>query len=1024
MRRPHYRTCILAPLLIGTALSTFAAQDPVDFNRDIRPILADKCFHCHGPDAKNQKSDFRLDTEAHAYAKLGARFGIKPGSLAESEVHARIRTTDPDDQMPPPSSKRAISTAEKDTLDAWITQGAKWDQHWAFKQPVRPRLPETKASWGRNPIDAFVLHKLEAEGLRPSPRAERETLFRRAALVTTGLPPTPAQMDRFLADPSDQGYQQAIARLMGSIDYAERQALRWLDAARYADTDGYQNDAGRSNWPWRDWVIKAFRENMPFDQFTIEQIAGDMLPDATSSQVLASAFNRNHRQNSEGGALSEEFFVENVIDRVETTSTVWLGLTMGCTRCHDHKYDPISQREFYQFFAYFNNIGESGTGKGVSANPILKTRSPLSQPSADLAKRIKAAGLVTAEAENTLEQRLEHWAKTFSIKAEAEKNAWMPGEVLEAKSSVGKLKKEPDSSWRLTGAHKKRATYTVTVAPGAGRLTGLRLDALPHDAFTKPRQLARSSNGNFVLSEVEIRVGQRAIPIRQVSATFAQKDYPATNLIDGNPATGWAVYAGTGPAPVSAFFLFASPVEAKAKTTLTVTLRHSSKFADHNLGRFMLLLTSSDAPDLKGSGGLQPAVLAVLKKTAGGRSDADHQLLRDYFRTIDGPLLAAKAEQAKLEKEMGKQGFKEVPVMVMRERQGNRMPAYLLNRGQYTEPDKSEELARKLPAALFPGPAESQPKDRLELARWLVSPENPLTARVIVNRTWQGLFGTGLVKTVEDFGAQGEVPPNPGLLDWLAVEFMESGWDYQALLSLILASETFQQSARVTADLLERDPQNRLLARGPRYRLDGFVIRDAALQAAGILTRKAGGPPVKPYQPSGLWNAVSGGSNIRYTPGKGADLYRKSMYTYWKRAVNPPRQIIFDAGGRETCNVHERVTNTPLQALVLMNDVTFVEAARHLAERVLKEKHPRARDRLARIYRYANARSIDARTLDILSDNLVFFQPHFKAHPEAAAAFLAAGESPRDESLDPVEHAAYAAVAHLVLNLDETMTLE
>jgi hypothetical protein len=1012
-------TLFLCILLTGGAMKVVAA--PIDFNRDVRPILSDRCFHCHGPDAKNQKSDFRLNTKANAYADLGGYFGIKPGSLKDSELHARIRTADPDDVMPPLDSKRTLSEAEKAILDAWITQGATWDRHWAFKQPFRPALPETKSTWGENPIDRFVLTHLEKKGLQPAPRASRETLLRRAALAATGLPPTPEQMDAFLKDGSDTAYQREVQRLLDTMDYAERQALKWLDGARYADTDGYQNDGERSNWPWRDWVIQAFDDNMPFDQFTIEQIAGDMLPDATPSQMLASAFNRNHRQNSEGGALAEEFFVENVIDRVETTSVVWLGLTVGCARCHDHKYDPISQREFYQLYAYFNNIGENGTGKGTTANPIQKMRSPLSKPSPKLAAEISTAEQVFQAAQGGLDQRLETWVAAYDVK-KADADSWKLANITSAKPTTGKLEKQEDGSWKLAGK-ANQATYTLQIKSDSQRVTGIRIDALPYPSFTKPRQLARSSNGNFVLSEVVILVDGKPQALKPATATFAQDKYPASYLTDGKPTTGWAIY-DTKPYPVSAFILLAQPLELKADSTLTVELRHQSQFGDHNLGRFILMTTQSDTPDLKGSAGVNPEVIAAIKQPKDQRSKKQQELLLNHYRTIDGPLLAAKAEQARLETEFGKQGFKEVPVMVMRERPGTRMPAYLLNRGQYTEPDKSEELPRGVPAALFNGPSETMPQDRLELARWLVSRDHPLTARVFVNRVWQGVFGTGLVKTVEDFGAQGEVPPNPDLLDWLAVEFIESGWDVKALYTLIFTSETFQQSSKVTAAMLERDPENRLLAHGPRYRMDGFSIRDSALQAAGLLNNKAGGPPVKPYQPTGLWNVVGSNANTRYGVSKGPDLYRKSMYTYWKRAVNPPRQIIFDAAGRETCNVNNRVTNTPLQALVLMNDVTFVEAARNLAERALKDGSPKAQDRLNRIYSLATARMADSRTLEILTDSLMYYQPYFKAQPAEAKAFLAAGQSPRDASLDPAEHAAYTAVAHLVLNLDECITLE
>lgn len=1025
--RSRRRTSVAAGFLAfaisaGVAL-VVAGEEPIDFNRDIRPILSDQCFHCHGPDAKNQKSDFRLDTRDNLFADLGGYFGVKAGSLEDSELHWRIRSDDAADVMPPPDSNRSLSDAQKDLLDRWIREGAPYAGHWSFDPPIRPEAPSVKnADWNRNPIDRFILSRLNQENLAPTAKADRTTLLRRAALALTGLPPTPDQVDAFLADESTDAWPKQIDRLLDSIDYAERQTLLWLDAARYADTDGYQNDAERSNWPWRDWVIRSFHENQPFDQFTIEQLAGDMLPDATPDQVLASAFNRNHRQNSEGGALAEEFFVENVIDRVETTSTVWLGLTTGCARCHDHKYDPITQREFFQLYAYFNNIGERGTGKGVTANPILTIGSPLRIPPPELTERRDTARKAVTVAESSLKDRFEAWA-VAALKPRRDGD-WRSADVVAATTTKGNLKAEADGSWILEGNVKENATYTVTIDAGSDRITGLRLDALTHPSFAKPRQLARSVNGNFVLGEVSVKANGKPVPIREAIATFAQDNYPVKNLIDGKPGTGWAIHSDK-PENVSAFLLFETPLESDDEPhKLVVTLTHASPFKDHNVGRFQLQLTGQDHPDLEGASPFPAEVLAALKTPAEQRNKNQQKTLLDHYREVDVPLRSARQELQKIERQLTSAGFGEVPVMVMQERDGEPRPAYFLHRGQYTEPDLSEALPRAIPASLHSETLDNQPKDRLELARWIVSPENPLTARVVVNRVWQSLFGTGIVKTTEDFGLQGEMPIHPELLDWLAVEFRESGWNLKALFRLILTSETFQQGSMIDPTLLSRDPENRLLARGPRYRLDGFSIRDSALQAANLLHREPGGPPVKPYQPPGLWNAVNQNQNFRYNPSQGDDLYRKSLYTYWKRAVNPPRQIIFDAAGRETCNVRRRATNTPLQALALMNDETFLEAARHLAERTAKTEPSNSNAIVSELYAHATAREATPETVAILSDSLAYYREHFSGNEEGAQAFLSIGASPRDESLDVAEHAARTAVAHLVLNLDETITLE
>lgn len=997
----------------------------VDFNRDIRPILSDKCFHCHGPDAKNQKSDFRVDTRENALKDLGDYAGVVPGDLEKSELHWRIRAEqDDDDLMPPADSNRVLSAREKDLLDQWIKEGAEYDQHWAFKTPVKAEFPKLDAEtekWVRNPIDRYVAGHLAELGLKPSSEADDSTLVRRAALTLTGLLPN--------REVAGKKYEDAVEDLLGSMDYAERQALRWLDAARYADTDGYQNDAERKNWPWRDWVIQAYHENKPFDEFTIEQLAGDMLPDATTEQILASAFNRNHRQNSEGGALAPEFYVENVIDRLETTSTVWLGLTMGCARCHDHKYDPLSQKEFYQLFGYFNNIGERGTGKGVSANPVMQIRSPLMKIPESLTKELDAAKAEEDKVEKDFPNRLKQWEEKMAKAAPSDAPVWTTESTAKAKveGAKGNLNRQEDGTWLFGKGSFAKVDYHLTI-PGEldeQIIAGIQLDALVDASFTKPRQLSQSTNGNFVLSEFEVQHNGNPVVISSVSATFEQDRYPIKNTVDGNANTGWAVYGKDfKPGPVSATFALADPIQLKLGDKLEILMRHQSGFANHNVGRFQLHF-SSTTPKLNDKSSISPKVMAVLQLPEKQRNPAQKKVLADHFRTIDPVQKRAQRKREAIEKKIANSGGGPVPVMVMKEKAGARTPAYFLDRGQYDAPDKSEELPRKLPAALFSGSEEAQPKDRLELASWIVSKDNPLTARVIVNRIWQEHFGVGLVKTAEDFGVQGEVPIYAELLDWLAVEFMESGWDVKGLHRLIVSSATYRQNSAVTKELIEKDPHNRLMARGPRFRLDGFAIRDNALKAAGILNEQVGGPPVKPYQPTGLWNAVSGGAGTRYNPAKGGDLFRKSIYTYWKRAVNPPRQLIFDAGGREACNVAVKRTNTPLQALVLMNDVTFVEAARNLAEQVLKDKGSNLDEkRILKIFQAATGAEPSKRALGILQKNLTWFQKHYAANPAEAEAYLKAGASPRDDSIPAIDHAAWTAVAHLVLNLDQTLTVQ
>ncbi|MDP7048284.1 MAG: PSD1 and planctomycete cytochrome C domain-containing protein [Verrucomicrobiota bacterium] len=748
--------------------------EPVRFNRDVRPILSDNCFECHGPDAAKRKADLKLDTGELSQAVVVA------GRPGESELFQRITHTDPDERMPPTNSGRALTPANIETLRAWIEQGGEWGKHWAFIPPKRPAIPAVKdAAWSSGGIDRFVLAKLQQAGLQPSLPADRETLLRRVAFDLTGLPPTPREIDAFLADTASGAYERVVDRLLASPRYGERMAMDWLDAARYADSHGYSLDRRRVMWPWRDWVIRAFNDNMPFDQFALEQLAGDLLPDATLAQKVATGFNRNHSIQSEGGVINEEYRVETVVDRVETTSAVFLGLTFGCARCHDHKYDPISQREFYEFYALFNNVPETahvGNADKLADKPFVKV------PSA-------------AQREQMERQRAE----------------------------IAVLEKKPEAENQLKVARKALAA-----------------------------------------------LGQ-AVPTAMVM------------------------------------------------------------------------------------GELSPA-----RKT------------------------------------------------------------FVLSRGQYDQPG-DDEVDAGLPLALGRWPA-GVPRNRLGLAKWLVSGANPLTARVTVNRLWQMHFGTGIVRSVEDFGAQGEWPTHPALIDWLADEFVRGGWNRKAMHKLIVMSTTYRQSSRVTPALLEADPANRLLARGSRFRLHAEMIRDHALSTSGLLVGWLGGESVRPYQPPGLWDDVVYENVPRFVQDHGDKLYRRSLYTYWKRSVPPPNMQAFDAPSREVCVLTRAKTNTPLAALVLMNDPTFVEASRKLAGRVLRDGGATTESRLTLLHRLVCGRRPTERELGLLRGALADFQASFSAKPAAALRLLAVGESPRDEAFDLEELAAYASLANAVLGIDEAIT--
>ncbi len=820
---------VLNRVVLGAILAlgppSLTGADSIDFNREIRPLLADACFECHGPDAKTRRAKLRLDTREGLFRTRDGVAVVAPGKSGESELLRRVRSTDPDEQMPPPDARRRLSAEEIERLRRWIDSGADWRGHWAFIPPERPELPTVRdGGWPQNPIDHFVLARLEREGLEPSPRAEREILLRRVTLDLTGLPPTPEEIDAFLDDSSPYAYELAVERLLASPRYGERMVWEWLDAARYADSNGYQSDPERTMWPWRDWAVNALNTNLPFDEFTVEQLAGDQIPDARPDQIMATGFHRNHMHNGEGGRIAEETRVENVIDRTETTATVWLGLTLTCARCHDHKYDPVTQREYYQLYAFFNRCSENGGGRGGQMAPAIAYRSP---------------------------------------------------EYLE-------LRKRAD---------------------------------------------------------------------RRIAELTAELVAEESELFTGSGAD--------------------LPDEAKAGLA-----REPGKRSDKEIE---LLVAAAGE---RAKGGYADRLRAV-RKEANERENAEKRLPKVMVLDDAKP--------------------RETAILAM---------------GLYNQP--GEKVPAGVPAALPPLPDGTTP-NRLALARWLVDPQHPLTARVTVNRYWQTFFGVGLVATPEDFGAQGERPSHPELLDWLAREFVDSGWDVKRLHRLIVTSSTYMQSSKRRSDAGRgaTDPTNRLLSRGPRYRLPSWMIRDQALFVSGLLTPRFGGAPVKPYQPAGVWAEATFGKK-RYSPDAGDKLYRRSLYTFWRRIIGPT--MFFDVTPRQTCTVNTSRTNTPLHALITLNDVTYVEASRALAERVLREKHPSTRERIARAFRLVTGRTPELREREILSRRLAVLAERFRENPAAAKELLSAGASPRDESLDLTQHAAFAALATVILNLDETLS--
>ncbi len=1018
------RAAILLCLLLAAPLG---AAD-VRFSRDVRPILADACFACHGPDAKKRKADFRLDTEAGAFAALtSGDKAFVPGKLADSEAFQRLH--EKDRKRMPPASARQLTRAEIDTIRRWIEQGAKWQTHWAFVAPKRPSVPISVDS--RTPIDAFLLDRLRREKLSFSPEADRATLLRRVTLDLTGLPPTVAEADAFLADAAPDAYERAVDRLLASPRLGERLAIRWIDAARYADTSGYQNDGERIMWRWRDQLIESLNQNQPFDQFTVEQLAGDLLPGATLEQVIASGFNRNHRGNAEGGIIPAEYAAEYVADRVETTSTVWLGLTMGCARCHDHKYDPLTTKEFYRLFALFNNVPERGKAVKFGNSPPL-VLSPTRWQKEELAEidgRIRLArkgvGLVLPE----ILDMQKRWEKEFSDKGRVELsdeekiNPFVNQSALQRKRICTEKTIVPFSADDLyleqpldVGRFGYLARFTLSAWVNSKKPNGV--------LFAKATHVPDGEGYSVRLHEGRLQVN---LVKRWLD------DAIRVETKDKFPLDTWkhvlVRYDGTRWAKGVRVFVDGKQVELRVlidDLNQTFATKEAFRFGNadgpdntffgkmRDIRIFSRDLTEEEVSEVATPED-EPEIVAIHpdKRTPGQVRKLHRQYVthRASQRVRDAYWLVNRLEQRRREL------LDTIPTTMVMQELPKPRDTHILLRGQYDKP--GEKVTPGVPSVLSPWP-EGQKLDRLGLAKWLVAEDNPLTARVTVNRVWQMLFGVGLVKTAEDFGVQGEPPSHPELLDWLAVEFRESGWDTKRLLRLLVTSRAYRQSSRLTPGLARLDPDNRLLARAPRLRLSAEMIRDQALSASGLLVERLGGPSVKPYQPGGLWEEIA---DTPYVRDKGLDLYRRGLYTYWKRTVAPPSAVTFDAQGREACSVLESRTNTPLQALNLLNDVTYVEASRVLAARVMHAtKTPE--DRVTLTFRLVLARTPTVDERRLLRSAFDRHLARYRRDPAAAKKLLAIGESKRDERLDLSEHAAYTALASVILNLDEAITRE
>ncbi|MBX3178949.1 MAG: PSD1 domain-containing protein [Candidatus Hydrogenedentes bacterium] len=1109
------------------------AGEAPDFNREVLPILSNNCFACHGPDAPARKAGLRLDLEeaAKGAGKDGAR-PVAPGDPSASLILERMTAPDPDKRMPPPETGKSLSEAEIETVRRWIAAGAPWQAHWAFIPPARPAVPEVApAEWPRNPVDNFVLARLADAGMTPSPEADRHTLIRRASLALTGVPPTPEAVEAFVLDADPHAYERLVDRLLASPRYGEHLGRYWLDLARYADTNGYAADIERTMWRYRDWVIAAFNQNMPFDQFTVEQLAGDLLPAPTLEQRIATGFSRNHPIMMEGGAIFEEYRVMNVVDRVDTTGAVWLGLTLKCAQCHDHKYDPISQREFYAMYAFFNNITEEESrlfGTELDGNSIPRIPAPLPEQSAARA-RLEAAIAAVREEKLRPDPALDAAQAAWEAEERAAAGArWTPVEVSretpEAGVAVltGILEQEGVTAVRLSAggdaASLRIAEVELGVAPadGAGEAAPVALagsaaiagDAAPaHDgsletawegeALVLAAGAPIGADGSSLLrvtvrgaaAQDGVRVevssdpgwlpaamgpwhvtgpyveatGDAALDTAHVAPGGIDLDAlrPDGTPVWGRPEGEFADGKPQGlPGKTCATYLYRT-ISAPTPRTMDLALDNRNAVRLWVNGRLVLdkaaqrgevgphpapvtielragenavLAKVVDYYDFNGHSfffarrgeELGPMPLLVARALARGpeeRSDAENVALRTFYRSRHWDSWAALHEEERDQAWALSRLDAQIPTTMVMEERSEPRPAHVLVRGLYDQP--GEAVAPGVPAALHGWP-EGTPANRLGFARWVVAPENPLAARVTVNRFWQRLFGEGLVRTPDDFGLQGDRPSHPELLDWLAVEFVTSGWDVRAMHRLLATSATFRQSSRVRGD--GADPDNRLLARGPRFRLDAEVIRDSALAASGLLVERLGGPSVKPYQPPGLWRDVAyGGGGQRYTAQEfiqdhGEKLYRRSLYTFWKRAAAPPGMLIFDAPNRDVCTARRSRSNTPLQALVLMNDVQYVEAAREVARRVLEEAGPGAGERIEYACRVVFGRPPRPVEMAALLAQYETEAATYRARPDAAKALLGVGETVAGEGYDPAELAAWTLVASALMNADAFVT--
>ena len=1019
---------MLTGLLAQTGL---LADSKLSFSADIRPLLSKYCVSCHGPDKAKRKADLRLDVAEGAYADLGGYAAIIPGKPEESELYLRIITKEEDDLMPPPDAKNPMSLEEIERLKQWISEGAPYEDHWAFSPPLKKPIPEiSNPLWSANPIDAFLFQKLKEAGLEPQTEASKETLVRRAFLTLTGLPPSPADVQTFLKDTSMQAYENLVDRLLQSKKYGEHRARYWLDAARYGDTHGLHLDNERAIWPYRDWVIKAINDNKPFDTFTIEQLAGDLLPNPSIDQLVATGFNRCNVTTSEGGAIPEEFAVRYGIDRINTLSTVWMGVTVGCAQCHDHKFDPFTQKEFYQLFAYYNNLDENAMdGNAFIYPPTVKlTTDEDREQLASFDKKIEQLDRA---------RRLNLASIDYKDPGlESSSNQQRDFVWIEDELPTGAKASDADGGWQFVSG----AGYPAYKCIKSHRRSA---EGSEQHFFTDAKPTLLIGNGDSLFTYVYL---DPIKPPKSIMLQFHTKDWEhrafwGEDLIPHGKGEGAGhQWLGDLPEP-GTWVRLEVPVDRVGLTAgdrldgWAFSQFDGAVYWDHSgihtsvpqgeegFRSFAVWLNFIEqAKDT----GLPKDFETIAKKNGDKRSESEISLLRDYFLehvcSETHFLFSAMHEQKQKMRDAKSKYEQAIPVSLISKELKESRDTFILVRGEY---DKHSDKVKPAVPQVLPSIPEGAPNNRLGLATWLVEPTHPLTARVMVNRFWHQHFGTGLVKTAEDFGTQGDLPSHPELLDWLAVEFIDSGWDMKHIHRLIVTSSAFRQSATLSPEAAKTDPANRLLSRGPRYRLDAEVLRDSALFISGLLIEKMGGKGVKPYQPPGLWKAVAypTSTTANFVRDDGDALYRRSIYTFMKRTSPPPSMATFDAPNRESCTVRRERTNTPLQALTMLNDIQYVEAARCFAERVVEQSQPDIGQRLNFAMQLATGRSLTGEEQSLLQGLYEQHLTTYKNDQDAARALINTGEAPQISDTPPAELASLTMICNLILNLDEVMTL-